>query len=338
MQDLDAHEIDGLHRYTPTDGIPELLRALHRRVCERTGLDLAPAQLHVTAGATAGLGVVMATLLDPGDEVLVLAPYWPLIEGIVRTYRGTPRPVDVHDLETGREIVGRLEQELSERTAALYLSSPNNPTGRVLPRELLEEVCAFAAERNLWIVSDEVYEDYVYQGAHTPILSLQPERTVTAYSFSKAFGMAGNRCGYLAGPVRVLDEVRKVGTHTYYAAPTSAQHAALRALRGDVDAWVRESHALYRQIGSEVAAMLGVDPPQGGTFLFLDLRPLLDERGENGFLEECALRGLLLAPGQSFGPYEGWARICFTAAPPEVTRRGARILGEIVRSRRALAS
>ncbi len=336
MEDLRADEIPGLHRYTATDGTAELLQTVRRRVSARTGLDLAPDQVHITAGATAGLGVVMASLLDPGEEVLILAPYWPLIEGIVRTYRGTPVPVPVHDLESGKEMCARLQEALTKRTVALYVSSPNNPTGRVLGRDTLASLADWARSHGLWIVSDEVYEDYVYEGEHTPLLAMHPEVTVTAYSFSKAFGMAGNRCGYLAGPAALLDEVRKVGTHTYYSAPTSAQFSALRALTGGVEEWVAESAALYREIGAEVADALGVPSPQGGTFLFLDLHPVLDEHGVAGFLEECAHRGLLLAPGPSFGPYEGWARLCFTAAPPDVTRRGAAILGEIIRGRGAL--
>ncbi|MEM9406172.1 MAG: pyridoxal phosphate-dependent aminotransferase [Acidobacteriota bacterium] len=330
MQDLATDALPGLHRYTATDGTPELLEALRRRVSERTGLDLSRRRIHVTAGATAGLGVVMASLLDPDDEVLILAPYWPLIEGIVRTYRGVPVPVPVEDAISPPDFVERLDAVLTSRTAAVYVSSPNNPTGRVLPAEVLKALSDWATEKGLWIVSDEVYEEYVFEGEHTPMLPLSPDNTITAYSFSKAFGMAGNRCGYLAGPEALLDEVRKVGTHTYYSAPTSAQHAALAALEGDVDEWVAESRRLYRTIGTEVALLLGVDPPDGGTFLFLDLRSRLDERGVAPVLEECAEQGILLAPGPSFGPYEGWVRLCFTAVAPDVTSRGARKLAEIL--------
>lgn len=330
MQDLRSESLPGLHRYTATDGTPELLEALRQRVSERTGLELSRGQVHVTAGATAGLGVVMASLLDPGDEVLILAPYWPLIEGIVRTYRGQPVPVPVEDAVAPSDFLARLEASLTSRTVALYVSSPNNPTGRVLSREVLESLSRWATERGLWVVSDEVYEEYVFVGEHTPLLPLAPESTVTAYSFSKAFGMAGNRCGYLAGPEVLLDEVRKVGTHTYYSAPTSAQHAALAALRGGVEQWVAESRELYRDIGGRVASLLGVEPPEGGTFLFLDLRSGLDERGVAPVLERCAEQGILLAPGPSFGPYEGWVRLCFTAVAPDVTLRGAEKLAAIL--------
>ena len=282
----------------------------------------------------------MASLLDPEDEVLILAPYWPLIEGIVRTYRGRPVPVPVEEAVDPEDFVRRLEAAATSRTAALYVSSPNNPTGRVLPWEVLEALSRWATDKGLWIVSDEVYEEYVFEGEHTPMLPLSPENTVTAFSFSKAFGMAGNRCGYLAGPEELLDEVRKVGTHTYYSAPTSAQHAALAALRGDVDAWVAESRELYRTVGGQVAELLGVDPPEGGTFLFLDLRSVIerrvldkndiDERGVTPVLEQCAEQGILLAPGPSFGPYEGWVRLCFTAVAPDVTLRGAEKLAKIL--------
>jgi N-succinyldiaminopimelate aminotransferase len=265
--------------------------------------------------------------------VLLLAPYWPLIAGIVRSFHGTPVPVpffagaEVHDPASA---VAAVEAKLTDRTVALYLNTPNNPSGRVIPAAWLEALVAWARRRDLWILADEVYEDYVYAGEHTWTRPLAPERTFSSHSFSKAYGMAGNRCGYVIGPAEAIGQVRKVSTHTFYSTPTAAQIAALRVLGGPGDAWIDSTRRLYAQIGRDAAAALGLPAPQGSTFLFADVAPHLDDRGLLGFLERCADHGLLLAPGPSFGPYPTHVRLCYTAAPPDVTRRGVAALAEIL--------
>jgi aspartate/methionine/tyrosine aminotransferase len=143
--------------------------------------------------------------------------------------------------------------------------------------------------------------------------------------------MAGNRCGYVVGPREVMDHVRKVSTHTFYSTPTASQVAAVRALAGPGDAWARAARDQYRATGAAAAARLGLPAPEGSTFLFFDVAPHLGERGLAGFLEACVARGLLLAPGPSFGPYPTHVRLCFTAAPPEVTLRGVEALAPLLR-------
>ncbi|HVS16063.1 MAG TPA: pyridoxal phosphate-dependent aminotransferase [Thermoanaerobaculia bacterium] len=332
MENLRTAEIDGLHRYADPAGLDALRDLLVERTRERTGVAVERDQVSVVAGATAGLNAVLHALLEPGEEVLIAAPFWPLIDGIVRAAHGTPVAVPILDAADAGAVVDRLAAALGPRTAALYLSSPNNPTGRVLPRPWIEAMVAWATAHGLWVISDEVYEDYVFRGEHTPVLGLAPERTVAAYSFSKAYGMAGNRCGWVVAPVELLAAARKLGTHTFYSTSTAGQHAAIRALR-DGDAWLRDARTRYREAGEQAAELLGVAPPEGGTFLFLDVAPQLDDRGLLGFLEACADRGVFLAPGPSFGPYESWVRLCFTAVDPARTERGARALRRLLDAR-----
>jgi N-succinyldiaminopimelate aminotransferase len=200
----------------------------------------------------------------------------------------------------------------------------------VLPREIVEAVVEWARDQDLWILSDEVYEDYVYDGEHTYCRPLAPERTFATHSFSKAYGMAGNRCGYIVGPAERMTELKKVSTHTFYSTPTASQLAALRALEGPGDDWIDSARERYAALGRQAAKRLGVPPPQGSTFLFLDVASRLDERGLEGFLLDCAERGLFLAPGPSFGPYPTHARVCFTSAPPDVVTRGIDVLAEML--------
>lgn len=332
MEALTVEKHPGMHRYAPVRGLPALLDAISARTEARTGEKPAIEQILLTAGATGGLSAAVCALCAPGDDVLLIAPYWPLIAGIVRSLSANPIPVPIlqEGIPTEADLLLALESAVTPRTVAIYLNTPNNPTGRVLPEALVEAILAFARIHDLWVLSDEVYEDYVYEGAHVYTRPRAPERTIAAYSFSKAFGMAGNRVGYLVGPEAAMREVGKVGTHSFYSAPTASQLSALAALAGPGDAWIASARSLYRDVGAEVARKLGVEAPMGGTFLFVDVASRIDDRGLIGLLEDCADRGVLLAPGTSFGPHPWYVRLCFTAAPPEVTLQGASILAEIL--------
>lgn len=327
MQDLDVDTYPGMHRYAPPHGLPLLLDAVVGRFRERVGIEVTADNVLVAAGATGALGAAVGATIDPGDEVLLLAPYWPLITGIVKSFSGVPVAVPfLGPVQSVADVEKVLEAARTERTAALYLSSPNNPTGTVIPAEWIAAAVDWARRHGLWIYADEVYEDYLYEGEHAYAAAQAPDRAFSVHSFSKAFGMAGNRCGYVVGPANVMGELRKVSTHTFYSTPTASQIAAARALDGRGDAWVSEVRPLYRELGRAAADRLGVARPQGSQFLWLDVSPVLDERGLMGFLEDCIEDGLLLAPGPSFGPYPTHVRICFTAAAPDVTRRGVDLL------------
>ena len=180
------------------------------------------------------------------------------------------------------------------------------------------------------MIADEVYEDYQFDGEHVYSRPLDPERTFASHSFSKAYGMAGNRCGYVVGPAEAMGELRKVATHTFYSTPTASQLAAVAALNGPGDEWAAAARRQYRETGTWAAERLGIAPPQGSTFLFLDVDDHLDDDGLDGFLARCADRGLFLAPGPSFGPYPTHVRLCYTAAPPERVKDGVEVLAELI--------
>lgn len=332
MEDLREAEFPGLHRYTAPHGWPRLLDAVVERERARSGGPLDRGNVFVSGGATGGLGAAIGATIAPGEEVLIPGPHWPLITGIVRTLRGEPVVVPFDAVAADpAAAVAALAERLSPRTAALYLCSPNNPTGRVLRRPVVEAVVAWAQREGLWIYADEVYEAYVYEGEPTYARPLAPERTFAVYSFSKAYGMAGNRCGYVVGPEAELRALRKVSTHSVYNSPTAGQIAAWRALADGVGAaWVAAAREQYAAMGRQAAARLGVPAPQGSTFLFLDVAPALDDRGLAGFLDDAADRGLFLAPGPSFGPYPTHVRLCFTAAPPDVVERGVAVLAGLL--------
>ena len=331
MEDLRVAEYPGMHRYAAPQGMPALLDAIVERVRERTGVPTERDNVLVATGATGALGAVAGAILSPGDEVLLLAPHWPLITGIVQSFHGVPVDVPFFGAADSPETaVDLVRERLTDRTAALYLNTPSNPAGRLIPRPWIEALVEWAAREDLWVIADEVYEDYVYAGEHTYTRPLAPERTFAAHSFSKAYGMAGNRCGYVVGPVEAVRELRKIGMHSFYSTPTAAQIAAVRVLQGPGDAWIARAREQYRATGERAAARLGLPAPEGSTFLFFDVAPFLDETGLGGFLERCVDRGLFLAPGPSFGPYPTHVRLCFTAAPPDVIDRGVEALAPLL--------
>lgn len=329
MADFTEATHPGMHRYTPPQGHAGLVDAIVEWTGQSQGLAIERDEVLVTAGATGGLGAVVGAIVDPGDEVIILAPFWPLIAGIVRTFRGTAVPVPFFDVATDVEsALAAVEAALTDRTVAIYWNTPSNPTGQLIPRDQLEALVGWARKNDLWILADEVYELYAWGGAHVHTRPLAPERTFSAHSFSKAFGMAGNRCGYVLGPASAMRAACKVSTHSFYSAPTASQLAATVALGGPGQAWARASAASYQAVGEAAARRLGVPPPQGCTFLFFDVADALDDRGLDGLLSDLVDSGLFVAPGGSFGPYPTHVRVCFTAAPPEVVARGIEVLAQ----------
>jgi aspartate/methionine/tyrosine aminotransferase len=331
MEDLTVAEYPGMHRYAPPQGMASLIDGIVEQVWRRSCTPTERDNVLIATGATGALGAVAGAIVSPGDEVLLLAPHWPLISGIVRSFNGVPVEVPFFGAADSPEAaVEAVRAHATSRTIALYLNTPSNPTGRVIPRRWIEALVAWAQREDLWIISDEVYEDYQYEGEHTYCRPLAPERTFAAHSFSKAYGMAGNRCGHVIGPAPAMKELRKISLHSFYSTPTASQLAARRVLQGPGEAWIAAARELYRGAGESAAARLRVAPPQGSTFLFLDVAEQLDGRGLGGFLEDCVERGLFVAPGPSFGPYPTHVRLCFTAAPPAVVARGVELLAGLL--------
>jgi N-succinyldiaminopimelate aminotransferase len=329
MEDLRVADHPGMHRYTPVSGLPSLRARIAELESARTGLETMPEQVLITAGATAGLAAAVGALVAPGEEVLLAAPYWPLIAGAVRAFNAEPIAVPLMtEVDSAEEAVACFEQYRSDRTSAVYWNTPHNPTGRVMPREWLAALSDWARAHGLWILSDEVYEDYVYAGEHVATRPFAPEHTVAAHSFSKAYGMTGNRCGYLVGPSEVIEAIERITTNLHYSACTASQLAALKALDGPGQDWAARARGLYCDLGREAATALGLPAPEGSTFLFPEVSSALDERGLSGLLSDLAEQGVMVAPGPTFGPYPNHVRLCFTAAEPERVRRGVAILAE----------
>ncbi|HEY3822427.1 MAG TPA: pyridoxal phosphate-dependent aminotransferase [Polyangiaceae bacterium] len=324
-----------LYVYGALPGLDALKRAFVRMLAATgRGPAEADASRHVLVGvgATHAIYCALRSVLDPGDEVVVAAPYWPLSVGVVRAAGGVPVEVPLTTRlyeDPAASAAAIVERALTPRTRALYLISPNNPDGYVYSETQLRELAALAASRDLWVLSDEVYADYVYDGAHISIARMpgMEERTLSAYSLSKSHALAGARVGFLVAPERVVVLARRVATHTVFNVPVASQRVALAALEAPPD-WMNEARTAYRAArDATMAALAGSGvrafAPKGGSYVFVDFAPVLGGRPLRALLERAIDEGVLLAPGEGCGDaYEAWARLCFTSVPLERLRVG----------------
>jgi N-succinyldiaminopimelate aminotransferase len=315
-----------------------LLDAIVRHVERRAGVRLERERIQVVSGATSGLSVIVDALVEPGEEVLVPAPFWPLIRGTIRRRGGVPVEVPFFDrlADPDFDPERALETGVTPRTVAMYVNTPHNPTGVVLPPRAVDAMAKVAARHDLWMFCDEVYEDlYFTPDPPEPVWvrSDVRERAIVVHSVSKAYGLAGARVGFVHGSSEAMAAIRGVQTFSTYCAARPMQRGAARAL-DEGGPWLARARRLYQEAGERTAAVFGVPPPQGGTFLFVDVRRYRRE-GEDtlGFLERCLDAGVLLTPGSASGSdYEGWVRICFTSVPPaELDDALARLRGVLER-------
>jgi len=345
---LDAARWPGYNLYADTRGVAPLRAALAAKLRDRNGLAwAAPETVQVTCGAVHALFGAFKTLLAPGEEVLVPGPRWPLVPGVVRQAGGVPVevPFYVPLLEEPRfDPVAALEAACTERTAALYLNTPNNPSGAVLDRAALGRIAAFAERRGLWIVSDEAYEDFVYEGPpHLSIGALpgMERRALTVCTFSKCLAAAGYRVGYVAAQPDLLAEINRTVALTVYNAPTAHQQLALQALER-WNEWFPALKADYRGMRDRfVAGCPGGPPaPAAGFYAFLDVRPVLDRFRPAGaddgvaalaLVEELVRAGVALLPGEAFGRgFEGRLRACYIAEPADRLLEGLERLRQVL--------
>jgi aspartate/methionine/tyrosine aminotransferase len=315
-------------RYGAPAGEAGLLAALAEKLRAKNGLAwVEPKCLQVTAGATQALAAAARAVLDPGDEVIVPTPHWPLIRGIVTNAGAVPVEVPLTQrlyADARADAAAILEPHIGPRTVALYVTTPNNPDGKVLDRRQLESLAELARRHQLWIFADEVYEDLNYMGPHISIASFpgMAERTLTVFSLSKSYALAGYRLGYAVAAPDTMHALRKIVNHTVYNIPDVLQRAALAVLEDAASVrWLDEARAIYLAARAQASAGCPAPhfAPDGATYLFADLsRWMPDEQAVWPLVERLLDAGVSISPGEQFGrDFARHARLCFTAVPPD---------------------
>jgi aspartate aminotransferase len=307
---------DGRTHYIPNNGIPELRRALADKVARVNGLEgVTPDDVFVTNGAMHALYVTFGALLEPGDEVILPDPMWTEVAENVRLAGGMPVGVPLSMADDYAYRPEAIEAAITPRTTAIFINTPHNPTGAVLSRETLAAILEIARRHDLWVVSDEAYEDVVFAPhRHHSIGALAgagEERVISIFSFSKSHAMAGLRTGYIVTRAPLLhDRIPKLLRCTINGVNSLAQWAAVAAVTGDQShlAAMRDEYLTRRDlIVGALTGIPGVRPfvPRGTFFLWAELDPSLYERLEVAdaaeLSDQLAEAGIGSAPGDAFG-------------------------------------
>jgi aspartate/methionine/tyrosine aminotransferase len=270
---------DGATHYAPFPGIPELRTAIADDVTRRKGFPADPSQVFVTVGGKGVMLYAILGLIDPGDEVIVPDPGYPIYESLTRFVGATPVPIPIRMENDFRLDVEELASLITPRTRLLIINSPANPTGGVLTRSDLERIAQLAAEHDLWVMTDEIYARILYDGAeHISIASLpdMAERTIVLDGFSKTFAMTGWRLGYAVVPDSLKEVFGELVINTISCAPTFAQVGAVQALVGpqdDVEAMVVEFKARRDLVVEGLNEINGIRcaTPLGAFYAFPDI-------------------------------------------------------------------
>jgi aspartate aminotransferase len=329
------------HRYTPAAGLPELREAVAAKTARDSGFAVKAAEVLITNGGKQAVYQTFATLLDPGDEVLLPAPYWTTYPEAIALAGGVS--VDVlTDESTGfRVSVEQLEAARTPRTKALLFCSPSNPTGAVYPPALVAEIGRWAVEHGVWVVTDEIYEHLVYGGAvasSMPVLVPELADTcVVVNGVAKTYAMTGWRVGWMIGPADVIKAATNLQSHLTSNVANVSQRAALEAVSGDLTA-VAEMRAAFDRRRHTIVGMLGEIPgvlcpePQGAFYVFPSVRDVvgLTIRGKrpNSSLElaELVLEEVEVAvvPGEAFGT-PGYFRLSYALGDDDLVEGVTRI-------------
>ncbi len=331
---------DNRTHYLQTTGLPRLLELLVDKLRAKNGTPVGgPDEVMVTTGGIHALYIICQALLEPGDEVIIPDPEWPPAGGNVKAAQAVPVPCPLHERLGWRYDLAELEARITPRTRAIYINSPHNPTGGVLTREDVERICALVRERGLWLISDEAYEDVVFDGfSHVSPASLPGmyERTIPFYTFSKSYAMTGLRLGYVAArDPKLRERMKKVLFYTASNIASVVQFGGVGALEGPQDsigAFLTELEArrnlFYEGIRHHANGVLTGEPPRGAFYAFLRIDPAwqppiasAQQSASWAVAEYLISQGRIgCVPGADFGATgEGYVRFCFARDRKELT-------------------
>jgi aspartate aminotransferase len=336
-----ACSVPANHRYTPAGGLPELRAAVAAKTLRDSGVQVAPEQVLVTNGGKQAVYQAFATLLDPGDEVLLPAPYWTTYPEAITLAGGVPVEVFAGEDQDYLVTVDQLEAARTPRTKVLLFCSPSNPTGAVYPPEQVRAIGEWALHNGVWVVTDEIYEHLVYDGVRAAsIVAEVPELAHTAVvlnGVAKTYAMTGWRVGWLVGPKDVVKAATNLQSHLTSNVNNVAQRAAITALTGDLSA-VDTMRAAFDRRRRRMVEMLGavdgvVCPvPQGAFYAYPSVLGVLGRpvRGRtpttSAELAEIILDEVEVAvvPGEAFGP-SGYLRLSYALGDDDLVEGVSRI-------------
>jgi aspartate/methionine/tyrosine aminotransferase len=348
---LDAAEkairVPSNHRYTPVAGLPELREAIVAKTKRDSNFDIAVENVLVTNGGKQAVFQAVATIVDEGDEVILPAPYWTTYPEQIRIAGGIPVEVFADESSNYCVTVEQLEAARTPKTKALIFCSPSNPTGSVYTVEQVRAIGEWALKHEIWVLTDEIYEHLLYDGATAPSLPVMfPElrdRTIVLNGVAKTYAMTGWRVGWMAGPKDIIKAATNLQSHMTANVSNISQRAAIAALTGDLSASNEMKVAFLRRRNLIVKMLNEIDgfscpTPQGAFYAypavhgvlcreFLGKKPQTSSELANLILDEVEVAAV---PGEAFGP-SGYLRFSYALGDEDIVEgigRVAKLLGE----------
>ena len=323
------------HKYSPAKGLPVLREAIAAKTLRDSGYEVSPDDVLVTNGGKQAVFQAFASVVDPGDEVLLPTPYWTTYPEVVALAGGTTVEVFAGADQGYKVTVEQLEEARTERTKVLLLCSPSNPTGAVYTPAELTAIGEWALERGIWVITDEIYEHLLYDGAETAhVVKLVPElaeQTIVLNGVAKTYAMTGWRVGWMIGPSDVVKAATNFQSHLTSNVANVSQRAALAAMSGDLSA-VDGMRAAFDRRRRLIVDMLSridgleVPVPQGAFYVYPSVEGLIGRSLRGTTIDSSAtLAGLILehaevavVPGEAFGP-SGFLRLSYATSDDAIT-------------------
>jgi aspartate/methionine/tyrosine aminotransferase len=308
--------------YTPANGLLELREAIANKFQTDNGISCNADTITILPGLTTGQLLIYLAILDPGDEIIILDPYYPPYPHLASTIGAHVQLVST--LPTFQPDIEAIESAITNRTKAIVINSPNNPTGAVYPKETLLKIASIADKHNILIISDEIYEHFTYDEPHYSIGSSY-ENTITLNGFSKEYAMTGWRLGYMTGPLEIIEAINELLQYIVFSSSSIAQHAAVAALKqrpNITDKYRVKRDLLIKGLKNQGYEIHGA---QGAYYVFVQAP---NDMTDIDFVDIAAEHNLIILPGRAFSSRHGYVRISYGAATQEI-EKGIEILNII---------
>ncbi|MFC4783030.1 pyridoxal phosphate-dependent aminotransferase [Nocardioides sp. MAHUQ-72] len=329
------------HRYTPAGGLPELKKAIAEKTLRDSGLEIEPGQVLVTNGGKQAIYAAFAAMLDPGDEVIVPAPYWTTYPEAIQLAGGVPVPVLADETQDYKVTPEQLEAARTDRTKVLLFVSPSNPTGAVYTSDEIRAIGQWVEDHQLWVLTDEIYEHLVYDGVDTgsmPVLCpFLTDNCVVVNGVAKTYAMTGWRVGWMIGPTDLVKAATNLQSHATSNVSNVAQRAAIAAVSGDLTAVEEMKVAFDRRRRTIVSMLNEIDgvvcpTPHGAFYAYPSVKGLLGKEYDGRVIETSAELAeyildkaeVAVVPGEAFGS-PGYLRLSYALGDDDLAEGVTRL-------------
>ncbi len=308
----------GFNKYTITQGIDPLREKLADFINKKKGTKYTKDDCLITSGVSGGIALFLMSILDEDDEIIIFDPYFVMYKHLTNLFGGKPVIIDTYPNFSLSDKKREIESKITEKTKAIVINSPSNPTGKVLSKEDIFTVYEIAKSNNLLVVSDEIYDEFVYDVEFFSIASIYPDGTVLLGGFSKTYAMTGWRVGYAFGPYAIIKEMIKLQQYTFVCAPSFAQYASIKALDYDMSEYIKSYKMKRDMVFEGLKDNFDIVKPEGAFYIFPSPKGISVSVEE--FVNKCISEGVLIIPGNVFSERNTHFRLSFAASDKTIEK------------------